>query len=243
MTRRCGRRRSRATTASRPPRSTGSASRSARSPAILRSRRARSAVVIAGGLGLRLGTPPAFGLRRALRLQGPVRAMMSAIPVKLITHPQPGLSAPRLPSPRSIHEPIEEIMRTAPVIPVLVIEDAQRRRGAGRGAGRRRPAGARSDAADSCRARRDPAHEAVSGAIVGAGPSLNDGAVRRGDRRRAAEFIVSPGLTEPLAQGDRQATCRSSPESPLPATSCAGSTWARPLQILPGGSLGRDRRR
>lgn len=96
-------------------------------------------------------------------------------------------------------KPIEQIMRTAPVIPVLVIDD---------------PADARP-MAESLVARGYPVLEVtlrtdcaldairemkqVEGAIVGAGTVLNtimlDAAISEG-----AEFIVSPGLTEPLGR-------------------------------------------
>lgn len=51
-----------------------------------------SAVVIAGGLGLRLrDTLPKSGFAERFRFKGRYEQMMSGIPVKLITHPQPGL--------------------------------------------------------------------------------------------------------------------------------------------------------
>ncbi len=50
------------------------------------------AVVIAGGLGLRLrGMLPRSGFAGRFRMKGRYEAMMAAIPVKLLTHPQPGL--------------------------------------------------------------------------------------------------------------------------------------------------------
>jgi glucokinase len=50
------------------------------------------AVVIAGGLGLRLADHlPRSGFAERFVAKGRFQAMMSAIPVKLITHPQPGL--------------------------------------------------------------------------------------------------------------------------------------------------------
>ncbi|HZK99741.1 MAG TPA: bifunctional 4-hydroxy-2-oxoglutarate aldolase/2-dehydro-3-deoxy-phosphogluconate aldolase, partial [Caulobacteraceae bacterium] len=99
---------------------------------------------------------------------------------------------------------VEAVMRLAPVIPVLVIEDAAR-------------------AAPVCRALvagglralevtlRTPAAldviremSRIEGAVVGAGTVLNprdlDAAVEAG-----ARFIVSPGLTEPLARAARAA--------------------------------------
>lgn len=51
-----------------------------------------SAVVIAGGLGLRLADLlPRSGFAQRFSAKGRFEAMMAAIPVKLITHPQPGL--------------------------------------------------------------------------------------------------------------------------------------------------------
>ena len=95
--------------------------------------------------------------------------------------------------------PIERIMRTAPVIPVLVIDDARQARPLAEAlvAGGltvlevtlRTPA-----ALDVIREMKQ-----VAGAIVGAGTVLNkrqlDEALDAG-----AEFIVSPGLTENLAR-------------------------------------------
>ena len=49
-------------------------------------------VVIAGGLGLRLkDVLPASGFANRFSAKGRFEAMMAAMPVKLITHPQPGL--------------------------------------------------------------------------------------------------------------------------------------------------------
>ncbi|MBO9519563.1 MAG: glucokinase [Porphyrobacter sp.] len=51
-----------------------------------------SAVVLAGGLGLRLrGLLPTSGFGERFRFKGRYTQMMSGIPVKLIIHPQPGL--------------------------------------------------------------------------------------------------------------------------------------------------------
>jgi len=95
---------------------------------------------------------------------------------------------------------IESIMRTAPVIPVLVVEDLAEARPMAQalvaGGLRVLEVTLRTDAAlDVIRAMRE-----VPGAIVGAGTVLNqhqlDAALEAG-----AEFIVSPGLTEPLARG------------------------------------------
>jgi glucokinase len=51
-----------------------------------------SAVVIAGGLGLRLADHlPRSGFAQRFTAKGRFEVMMAEIPVKLITHPQPGL--------------------------------------------------------------------------------------------------------------------------------------------------------
>jgi glucokinase len=51
-----------------------------------------SAVVLAGGLGLKLREVlPLSGFGERFRFKGRYTQMMSGIPVKLITHPQPGL--------------------------------------------------------------------------------------------------------------------------------------------------------
>lgn len=93
--------------------------------------------------------------------------------------------------------PIERVMRTAPVIPVLVVEDA----GEARGLAEALVAGGlqvlevtlrTACALDAIREMKQ-----VPGAIVGAGTVTNrrelDAAMEAG-----AEFIVSPGLTEGL---------------------------------------------
>jgi glucokinase len=50
------------------------------------------AVVVAGGLGLRIADAlPRSGFARRFTAKGRFEPMLSAIPVKLITHPQPGL--------------------------------------------------------------------------------------------------------------------------------------------------------
>jgi glucokinase len=51
-----------------------------------------SAVVLAGGIGLKLREVlPHSGFGERFRFKGRYTQMMSGIPVKLITHPQPGL--------------------------------------------------------------------------------------------------------------------------------------------------------
>jgi len=99
---------------------------------------------------------------------------------------------------------VEAVMRLAPVIPVLVIEDAARAAPVGRalvaGGLRALEVTLRTPAAlDVIREM-----SRIEGAVVGAGTVLNprdlDAAVEAG-----ARFIVSPGLTEPLARAARAA--------------------------------------
>jgi 2-dehydro-3-deoxyphosphogluconate aldolase/(4S)-4-hydroxy-2-oxoglutarate aldolase len=96
-------------------------------------------------------------------------------------------------------KPIEQIMRTAPVIPVLVIEDAATARPLAealvRGGLRVLEVTMRTPAAiDAIREMKK-----VPGAIVGAGTVINPAQF---DQVMDAdvEFIVSPGLTERLAE-------------------------------------------
>lgn len=95
--------------------------------------------------------------------------------------------------------PIETIMRTAPVIPVLVIDDVAHARPIAEalvaGGLRVLEVTLRTAAAlDVIRAMKD-----VEGAIVGAGTVLNE-ADLRASIDAGAGFIVSPGLTEPLGR-------------------------------------------
>lgn len=96
-------------------------------------------------------------------------------------------------------EPIETIMRTAPVIPVLVIDDALQARPLAealvKGGLRVLEVTLRTPAAlDAIRAMKT-----VDGAIVGAGTVTNPAELE--DALEAgSEFIVSPGLTEKLGQ-------------------------------------------
>lgn len=95
--------------------------------------------------------------------------------------------------------PIETIMRTAPVIPVLVIEDeaAAEAMATALVAGGLRVLEVTLRTPAALGALRAMAR--VPGAIVGAGTVLNarqlDAAIEAG-----AQFIVSPGLTEPLTR-------------------------------------------
>ncbi|HYD25383.1 MAG TPA: bifunctional 4-hydroxy-2-oxoglutarate aldolase/2-dehydro-3-deoxy-phosphogluconate aldolase [Croceibacterium sp.] len=95
--------------------------------------------------------------------------------------------------------PIEQIMRAAPVIPVLVIDDAHQARSLAEalvaGGLRVLEVTLRTPAAFDAIRRMN----LVPGAIVGAGTVVNQSQLD--DARAAgAEFIVSPGLTEPLAR-------------------------------------------
>lgn len=95
--------------------------------------------------------------------------------------------------------PIETIMRTAPVIPVLVIEDAAYARPIAEAlvAGGLRVLEVTLRTAAALDVIREM--KAVAGAIVGAGTVLNE-ADLRASLDAGAEFIVSPGLTEPLGK-------------------------------------------
>jgi 2-dehydro-3-deoxyphosphogluconate aldolase/(4S)-4-hydroxy-2-oxoglutarate aldolase len=95
--------------------------------------------------------------------------------------------------------PIEAIMRAGPVIPVLVIDDAHEARGIAEalvsGGLRVLEVTLRTPAAlDAIRRM-----SLVPGAIVGAGTVLDKDQLDQA-RNAGAKFIVSPGLTEPLAR-------------------------------------------
>lgn len=94
---------------------------------------------------------------------------------------------------------IEAIMRTSPVIPVLVIEDAAHARPIAEAlvAGGLRVLEVTLRTAAALDVIREM--KAVEGAIVGAGTVLNE-ADLRASLDAGAEFIVSPGLTEPLGK-------------------------------------------
>ncbi len=95
--------------------------------------------------------------------------------------------------------PIEILMRTAPVIPVLVIDDVSHARPIAQAL----VAGGLTVLEVTLRtpAALDVIREMsmVKGAIVGAGTVLNE-ADLRASIDAGARFIVSPGLTEPLAK-------------------------------------------
>ena len=94
---------------------------------------------------------------------------------------------------------IESIMRTSPVIPVLVIEDATHARPIAEAlvAGGLRVLEVTLRTAAALDVIREM--KAVDGAIVGAGTVLNE-ADLRASLDAGSEFIVSPGLTEPLGK-------------------------------------------
>lgn len=123
--------------------------------------------------------------------------------------------------------PIETIMRTAPVIPVLVVEDPGEARELAEalvdGGLKVLEVTLRTDAALAVIRRMN----LVKGAIVGAGTVTNkdqlDAAMSAG-----AEFIVSPGLTEPLVRAAQRAGAPF-----LPGVATAGD-------IMRGMDLGLD---
>ena len=96
-------------------------------------------------------------------------------------------------------KPIETIMRTAPVIPVLVIGDAAYAQPIAQAlvAGGLRVLEVTLRTAAALDVIREM--KKVEGAIVGAGTVLNE-ADLRASLDAGAEFIVSPGLTEPLGK-------------------------------------------
>ncbi len=96
-------------------------------------------------------------------------------------------------------KPIENIMRTAPVIPVLVIDDAAHAQPIAKAlvAGGLRVLEVTLRTAAALDVIREM--KKVEGAIVGAGTVLNE-ADLRASLDAGAEFIVSPGLTEPLGK-------------------------------------------
>lgn len=96
-------------------------------------------------------------------------------------------------------KPIETIMRTAPVIPVLVIDDAKHAQPIAQAlvAGGLRVLEVTLRTAAALDVIREM--KKVEGAIVGAGTVLNEQDLRA-SIDAGSEFIVSPGLTEPLGK-------------------------------------------
>jgi 2-dehydro-3-deoxyphosphogluconate aldolase/(4S)-4-hydroxy-2-oxoglutarate aldolase len=100
--------------------------------------------------------------------------------------------------------PIEKIMRTAPVIPVLVVEDAGEARELAEALvdGGLKVLEVTLRTADALNVMRRM--NLVRGAIVGAGTVTNKAQLEEA-MAAGAEFIVSPGLTEPLAHAAAKA--------------------------------------
>lgn len=96
-------------------------------------------------------------------------------------------------------KPIETIMRTVPVIPVLVIDDAKHAQPIAQAlvAGGLRVLEVTLRTAAALDVIREM--KKVEGAIVGAGTVLNEQDLRA-SIDAGSEFIVSPGLTEPLGK-------------------------------------------
>ena len=172
------------------------------------------------------------------------------MPVKLITHPQPGLFGAAAAFAREHAMTIDAIMRTAPVIPVLVLD--------GDGDGRRwprpsssGPAGARGDIAHAgTRSTRSAQMRKVPGAIVGAGTVLNERAAGPGDRSRQPIHRLAGADRAARASRSRDTASPTCPASPPPATSCAGSISGstgsnsfRPKRRAGCGAEGAVRRR
>ena len=163
-------------------------------------------VVIAGGLGLRIKDAlKQSGFRQPLRRQGALSDADGDDPGQA-DHPSPArpVTARRQPMRRSIpSDDIDDIMRTAPVIPVLVVEDAATARPLAEAlvAGGLRVLEVTLRTAAALDVIREM--KKVEGAIVGAGTVVNEGqfadAVDAG-----AEFIVSPGLTAAAGRGHRR---------------------------------------
>jgi 2-dehydro-3-deoxyphosphogluconate aldolase / (4S)-4-hydroxy-2-oxoglutarate aldolase len=96
-------------------------------------------------------------------------------------------------------KPIEILMRTAPVVPVLVIDDASHAQPIAQAlvAGGLRVLEVTLRTAAALDVIREM--KKVEGAIVGAGTVLNESDLRA-SIDAGAKFIVSPGLTEPLGK-------------------------------------------
>ena len=106
-----------------------------------------TAVVIAGGVGLRLADYlPRSGFRDRFIAKGRFERRMDEMPVKLITHPQPGLFGAAAAFAKEHRMTIDEIMRAAPVIPVLVLDGDDDWARLARDVRRRRASGARGHA-------------------------------------------------------------------------------------------------
>ena len=124
-------------------------------------------------------------------------------------------------------KPIETIMRTALVIPVLVIDDAKYAQPIARAlvAGGLRVLEVTLRTAAALDVIREM--KKVEGAIVGAGTVLNEQDLRAAIDA-GSEFIVSPGLTEPLGKA---AVASGIPF--LPGTANAGEPGKPKLSLAP----------
>jgi hypothetical protein len=168
---------------------------------------------------------PRSGFRGRFIAKGRFERRMDELPVKLITHPSRACSARPRRSRKGTAVTIDAIMRTAPVIPVLVIEDAAHARSIAEalvegGLAVLEVTLRTAAALDVIREMSE-----VPGAIVGC---------RHGSERRAARQACAAGRGSSSRRASRSrspaprwiAACPSSPASPMPATSCAGSISA-----------------
>ena len=185
------------------------------------------AVVIAGGLGLRLADYlPRSGFRDRFIAKGRFERRMDEMPVKLITHPQPGLFGAAAAFAEGASDDHRRNHAGRPGHP-----GARARRRRRLGGARARHSSAPAFRCSRSRLRTPAALDAirqmsqVPGAIVGAGTVLNEAqlaqAIDAGSR-----FIVSPGLTDPLAIARATRGSPICPASRPPPTSCADSTSA-----------------
>lgn len=124
--------------------------------------------------------------------------------------------------------PIETVMRTAPVIPVLVIEEVAHARPIAEALVAGGLPVLEVTLRTACAVEAIEEMARVAGATVGAGTVLNPADLRRA-LDAGARFIVSPGLTDPLARAAIEA------EAPyLPGV-------ANAADIMLGLDLGLDR--
>jgi 2-dehydro-3-deoxyphosphogluconate aldolase/(4S)-4-hydroxy-2-oxoglutarate aldolase len=152
---------------------------------------------------------------------------MAALPVKLITHPQPGLfgAAAAFAKEHPDVSPIETIMRSAPVIPVLVIEDAAHAVpiAAALVAGGLPVLEVTLRTASALDVIREM--KQVPGAIVGAGTVLNEYAISTTHWQQAASSSSRPASPMGWPRPRLHRARRSCPASPPAAISCAGLIW------------------
>ena len=153
---------------------------------------------------------------------------MAAIPVKVITHPQPGLfgAAAAFAEEHQPMKDVESIMQLAPVIPVLVIDDVAHARPIAEAlvAGGLRALEVTLRTPVALDAIREMAK--VEGAMVGAGTVLNEArSGRQRSSRRAVHCLARPDRTAEQGKLSRREFL-SCPASLRPATSCADWIWA-----------------